>query len=337
MNRLEIVSGEVLDSEILNKIHYFDSYYQNQVIITADYITHNDEIEFNSPVDFLSYLENGINALEQLNTITNDIVTHTASILESKYQEALIKLVASILLSLLIFIILFINIFRIYKLVYRRVIVAGKLMHELSMNNTDITIPEPLIDDEIGGLESGLIQFKKNILKLNNLNMKFEALAHQDSLTNLLNHESVLEQLEKVHREALRYQHTYCAVMVDIDWFKQVNDSYGHQIGDEVLQTFANLLNKHIRETDLLGRYGGEEFLIIFSHTSEKLALKITQKIKHEISDTLFSSEKINITASFGIAELRKDCDAKEIIRLADNALYEAKNAGRNRIIYDPK
>jgi len=333
IERLKIVSEDVLHSSTLNNINNFGIFYQNQVLIDADYIAENDIAQFIAPVDFRSYLKKGVNSLEQLNAITNEIFSQTVSIIEEKKREALLKLVVSIALSLLVFIILLINILRIYKLVYRRIIIAGQLMHELSANNTNIDIPDPLFNDEVGILEAGLIKFKGNILKLNNLNTKFEALSHQDSLTHLLNHESILGQLEKVHAESVRYDYSYCAIMVDIDWFKNVNDTYGHQIGDEVLQGFAQVLNRHIRNTDLLGRYGGEEFLIIFSHMTQKMASEITEKIKYDIANTHFSSEQINITASFGIAESRKNCEYKGIIRLADKALYQAKDSGRNCIV----
>jgi diguanylate cyclase (GGDEF)-like protein len=333
IERLQIVSEDVLHSSTLNNINNFGTFYQNQVLIDADYIAENDIAQFIAPVDFRSYLKKGVNALEQLNTITNDIFAQTVSIIEEKKREALLKLVITIALSLLVFIILFINMVRIYKLVYRRIIIAGQSMHELSANNTNIDIPNPLFNDEVGILEAGLIKFKDNILKLNNLNTKFEALSHQDSLTHLLNHERILEQLEKVHAESVRYEYSYCAIMVDIDWFKKVNDTYGHQIGDEVLQGFAQVLNRHIRNTDLLGRYGGEEFLIIFSHMTQQMASEMTEKIKDDIVNTHFSSEQINITASFGIAESRTNGEYKDIIRLADKALYQAKDSGRNCIV----
>lgn len=333
IDRLRIVSEGVLHSSMLNNINNFGTYYQNQVLINADYIAENDIAQFIAPVDFRSYLKKSVNALEQLNTITTDIFTQTVSIIEKKQKEALLKLVASICLSLLVFIILFINIFRIYKLVYRRIIIAGRLMHDLSANNTNIDIPTPLFNDEVGILESGLMKFKNNILKLNNLNAKFEALSHQDSLTHLLNHESILEELEKIHAESVRYEYSYCVVMVDIDWFKKVNDTYGHQVGDEVLQDFAQVLNKHVRSTDLIGRYGGEEFLIVFSHTAQQMASEMTQKIKDDIVNTHFSSEKIDITASFGLAESKKGFEYKDIIRFADKALYQAKGSGRNCIV----
>ncbi|MDZ7818176.1 MAG: GGDEF domain-containing protein [Aliarcobacter sp.] len=127
-----------------------------------------------------------------------------------------------------------------------------------------------------------------------------------------------------------RYNFPLTLAIVDIDFFKNINDTYGHTIGDIILKEFSNILLKNIRETDYVGRWGGEEFLLIFPQTQDKSAHIIAENLRKIIEKYNFSNN-INVTASFGIYECKEQNPTKCLSK-ADNALYEAKNSNRNCI-----
>jgi len=117
--------------------------------------------------------------------------------------------------------------------------------------------------------------------------------------------------------------------MIDLDNFKPVNDNYGHLTGDEVLVSFAGLIKNNIRNVDIFGRWGGEEFIIIFPDTTTEQAFLTCEKLRKRIMNTEFP-EAISLTASFGITPCREDDKIDAIVHRADQALYQAKNDGRN-------
>ncbi len=121
--------------------------------------------------------------------------------------------------------------------------------------------------------------------------------------------------------------------MIDIDYFKLVNDEHGHQVGDQVLCEFAKVLSDISRQTDVVGRWGGEEFLIIIESTNEKGIMNLANKIKETIEVHDFSVVK-HKTASFGVTIHNKDERRNELISRADKALYKAKHNGRNQVVY---
>jgi diguanylate cyclase (GGDEF)-like protein len=126
--------------------------------------------------------------------------------------------------------------------------------------------------------------------------------------------------------------------MTDVDFFKAINDTYGHVTGDEVLKDIVSLIMKNIRSGDYLIRWGGEEFLIIAPYASLNNAYLLAEKLRIQAELQYFSSKGIMITLSFGIAELIEKENEISFIKRADNALYKAKNSGRNRsVIFDEK
>ncbi len=124
----------------------------------------------------------------------------------------------------------------------------------------------------------------------------------------------------------------FVLVMIDIDHFKSINDQYGHQVGDVVLQQFAALLIEHSRSNDIVGRWGGEEFMIIYRNANLDGAYQHAEKLRKLIEHTKFEIDR-NITASFGIAQPNRDMELDELLRCADEALYTAKDDGRNRTV----
>ena len=167
---------------------------------------------------------------------------------------------------------------------------------------------------------------------------KVEAQAIQDPLTNCFNRRHFISLAEKETSRANRYSRPLSMMVMDIDHFKNVNDTYGHPAGDEVLKQLVDICQKVLRPADVMGRYGGEEFCILFPETSIDGALYAAERIRQLIENTLFHSKiaDIKITISAGVANLQtidnKNTTLGDVFVAADKALYIAKSEGRNRI-----
>lgn len=163
-----------------------------------------------------------------------------------------------------------------------------------------------------------------------------EQLAITDPLTNLYNRRHLFNLARREFNRYQRYHHPIAVIMCDTDHFTRVNNTYGHMIGDLVLQTIARRMTQSLRESDLLGRYGGEEFMIVLSETPPQQAAETAERLRACISDQLFEVEGqiISVTLSIGVASASPDCpDLDTLIRHADQALYQAKEGGRNRVV----
>lgn len=160
--------------------------------------------------------------------------------------------------------------------------------------------------------------------------------AFTDELTGLYNRRYFIKLAEQEINRAVRYRHPQAFVMFDLDRFKQVNDTYGHPAGDEVLKTIASLASQELRDIDLIGRYGGEEFVILLPETSQKGAWAFAERLRKRIALTRMKvgQTEISITISVGISALSPDCtNLTQLIESSDKALYAAKVAGRNRTV----
>lgn len=165
-------------------------------------------------------------------------------------------------------------------------------------------------------------------------NKKLELLSTTDQLTNLYNRRYMDKKIVEEIEYSKRYEVAFSLLLLDIDDFKKINDIHGHYIGDDVLKEVSNILQSNMRETDIVGRWGGEEFLIICPNTKAQSALKIAEKVRTLMSENLFSINK-NVTLSIGISEYYNGCTHKDIFKRADHALYKAKNNGKNcSVIY---
>ncbi len=158
---------------------------------------------------------------------------------------------------------------------------------------------------------------------------KIESLANRDQLTNLYNR----RYIEVTHTILKEKKVDFGVIMLDIDFFKSINDNYGHDIGDEVLSRFARILDEHTRKNDLVVRYGGEEFVIVMYSVTIKVLLINAERLRKIIEMKPFPKVG-KVTASFGVALHTQDYDIYETIKYADGALYNAKESGRNNVKY---
>ena len=162
-----------------------------------------------------------------------------------------------------------------------------------------------------------------------------EALARRDELTGLNNRRAFYSDGEQLLNQTKRYAHPFSLIMLDVDLFKRINDTYGHAAGDDVLVALANTLKAQVREVDIIGRLGGEEFAMILPETMLTDALAMAERLRVEIENIKVRSAKgdISITASFGLSIYnQKQKSLEDIINKADDALYQAKRNGRNRV-----
>lgn len=161
-----------------------------------------------------------------------------------------------------------------------------------------------------------------------------EKLARFDVLTGVLSRRALLEVLDAEVARAKRYGSSLACLMLDLDHFKKFNDAYGHQYGDKVLHRIAGVLFEHCRTNDHLGRYGGEEFLIILPETRIDGATTFAERVRSAVANTSLDQNEERITISIGVAEWRgPDDSANRLIAQADRALLEAKKAGRNCVV----
>lgn len=162
---------------------------------------------------------------------------------------------------------------------------------------------------------------------------RIAALATTDQLTQLLNRRGFDLLANQAIQEARRNPNSLCALLLDLDNFKNLNDSHGHLAGDEVLRGFANKLRDNLRQSDIICRWGGEEFILLLKDTSLEQARLLAEKIRQQTEQSSFSYKgaSLPITTSIGLAELHADDSLSELLARADRALYRAKQSGRNR------
>ncbi len=160
-----------------------------------------------------------------------------------------------------------------------------------------------------------------------------------DYLTKLYNRRTLFKILEHLFSSSVRYKNELSFLMIDIDHFKVVNDTYGHFIGDEVLKEVAELINSSIRQADVAGRFGGEEFCVVMPHTGLENACVAADKLRRAVESRTINIRdlNINITISAGVTSLDFNEKIESFIKRADDALYKAKESGRNRVCYCSK
>jgi diguanylate cyclase (GGDEF)-like protein len=187
----------------------------------------------------------------------------------------------------------------------------------------------------LGLLFGALAYINNRFMKtLNQAQDKLVKMATVDGLTGLLNRQAGLERVDEELSRNRRSGQPLACLLMDIDRFKKINDTYGHQAGDEVLASFGATLRRHTRKHDIVCRYGGEEFLLLLAGTSLAAARTTAEKIREVTSSTAvsFNDCQISFTTSIGLALLQPEETAESLIARADTALYQAKNTGRNQV-----
>jgi diguanylate cyclase (GGDEF)-like protein len=167
---------------------------------------------------------------------------------------------------------------------------------------------------------------------LRKVNRQLYEKATTDSLTGLLNRRKIQDFIEYEHERANRSQQVYSLVLADIDFFKEINDTYGHDCGDTVLQEISRILLDQVRKQDQVSRWGGEEFLLLLPDTDCEGAFFLSEKIRNSIENHTFlcGKKELKITMTFGICTRSRDTEVEDLIKQADIALYTGKERGRN-------
>lgn len=158
--------------------------------------------------------------------------------------------------------------------------------------------------------------------------------ARTDALTGVLNRAALTACLDREWELARRQNTALSMIMIDVDHFKSINDRHGHQIGDAVLKSIAECIKKVVRKSDIVFRYGGEEFVVILSNTAQKGAALLSERIRKTVESIDLSdiAQDLKTTASFGVASLKDDEASSELMKQVDKAMYLAKIKGRNRV-----
>lgn len=205
-----------------------------------------------------------------------------------------------------------------------------------SLGEIEYTRAKPFTMRETDLIESLLSLL---IYPLRNALLYYKAVseAHRDPLTQISNRAAFNDA---IHREICSYKRhstSFSLMMIDIDYFKNVNDTYGHIAGDSVLKSVAEIIQQTIRRSDEVFRYGGEEFVVLLSNTELAGARFIAERVRREIKKmTVHSHEKINVTASIGLSSSSNQTDVNDTLYHADKALYQAKEGGRDKVVTRP-
>lgn len=198
-------------------------------------------------------------------------------------------------------------------------------------------ITKPFRRDELLARVEVALRIKREAENLRHSNAQLTALSMTDSLTGVYNRRYLDQRLEEEVARSHRHGYALSCLMIDIDHFKRVNDRYGHQEGDRVLQAIGTVIRQAVRISDVVGRYGGEEFTVIAPSTSLLSAMVVGERIRTRVEQCEFriADDTVHVTVSIGVAELTPSGSAQSLIAAADRALYLAKTAGRNRVVAD--
>jgi diguanylate cyclase (GGDEF)-like protein len=193
-------------------------------------------------------------------------------------------------------------------------------------------IAKPFIQKELLARVSVQVKMQALISELGKKNAILHEMAVTDELTKIANRRFILDRLKELIASAERYRTALSVVLVDIDQFKKINDTYGHQMGDTVLCRVASTIQSMIREADYAGRFGGEEFMVVFSHTDANGGFVVAEKIRAAVEAQKWEVENLRVTLSGGVATYEATDTLDNLIARADTMLYKAKEWGRNRI-----
>ncbi len=204
------------------------------------------------------------------------------------------------------------------------------IMHKIKLEYKEVVSIFRVYATKIVQSEEVLVSFS-DITEVENERKRFEKVASTDALTGIANRLKFNTILEQQIAMAKRYKEPFSVILFDVDNFKQVNDTYGHKVGDEVLISLAKEVSSNIRASDTFARWGGEEFVLILPQTKEQEAYLLAEKLRKKIAKISFS-KSFHVTCSFGVSEYTKEEDSDTFIQSVDWLLYKAKHSGKNRV-----
>lgn len=307
----------------------------------------------------------------QKNIDFHDTMKHIAKIIETQYELNFIipligEMIDKFFTDYLIYIFLYENDSDKLKLAWPALCKDHKILNLIEnleyakMSNDEKIYAIPLISDgkNVGVLTAKstsdiIIPKDRDYLEqiasqiattINRANVYAEILKHAtlDALTGFYNRHQLEVRIKQEVSNAKRQHAPLCGIMTDIDYFKHVNDTYGHAVGDLVLKTISKAIRGQLREYDIAGRYGGEEFSLLLPFTKIDEAKMVAERLRKAVENKVIDISKINpdcgvkqikITMSLGIYEIKESDNEEDLIRKADKALYEAKNTGRNKVV----
>ena len=178
-------------------------------------------------------------------------------------------------------------------------------------------------------------KLNKTVHELNSANYKLEQISRTDPLTKISNRRDMIEKIEHEKKRFARNGKPFVLIMIDIDNFKLVNDKYGHDAGDFILESIAHLMQASVRKQDIVGRWGGEEFLLLLPETDIVGGEALAEKIRKSVEETpyIFSNKKIPVTITLGVSVYDRLMELETTIKSADKAMYEGKNKGKNCVV----
>lgn len=334
-NNLQKHSSQNYSEELKSTKRAFDDYYATLKNVSKKMLLNNNSysnIEKETKLLIKKYNTVYDNLKELKNKSKNDIKAN----LKSFYDEAnFIFVKAGYIFMFIIAASVFI-IYIIYSDIRKRIHKIVDDSKEIAQGDIDFHRRLKTESfDELGKIVESINRFIDTLheshIELHNAKKELEVLHVTDKLTSVYNRVKIDEILESEIKKAKRYGSGFSIILIDIDHFKYINDNYGHLAGDAVLVEFASLIKQNIRDVDFLGRWGGEEFIVISAQTGEEGAFSIAKHLRSKIGEFEFNNIK-KLTASFGIASSAVDDDINSIVERADQALYKAKNGGRDRI-----
>ena len=207
--------------------------------------------------------------------------------------------------------------------------------------NIDFEIPSEVLDEIQINIQNIIENFdipdanKLDVIKkINFMYTQTKQMSVRDPLTKLFNRRHFETELEREYKRVKRYKSSLSLAVIDIDFFKKINDTYGHSCGDYILREIAYIMNQNFRQTDDLFRYGGEEFVVLLTETPAETACVPLERLRKRVEETYFrfNNQSLKITISIGVSSNTEFQTAWEMFDDADKALYQAKENGRNRI-----
>ena len=330
--------NSIINSSLSKKIELFENNIQHQ--------------KFNK-IDSLEWFNTMTKLINNIKLFEQQLLLEAELLIEDRLQKSIEVLVLWLLYTALIFIITMAIVYIFKESSKNEIYQLIEAMKHLAHGGRTLRLNTSCKKDDMAQIYEAYETTRRNLLKgdmyaqlyLNNKeleikaqqnqNIKLEKIAFKDSLTDLINRRKFNELSTKEIKRAIRYDRDLSFLMMDIDFFKSINDTYGHSTGDKVLQHFSNICVQMIRDIDVVARMGGEEFVIMLPETNSDNAYIFAERFREKISKSAVEEkeQKINYTVSIGIAKLRKDIDkdADTILCRADKALYKAKESGRNR------